>query len=502
MPTKRARAAVVLALLAANAAVAARRPDPPFAPDVPRTWDDAAVAAASLPLADPTATPVPITSDYYYRIPVRPIYKSYPVYAPGREPAGYMASLAAREPEAAFDASKLVTKDDWIRAGELVFEAPISADDILNAADLHDPAWFASVAPPVAEDGTIPGVRYVVRESGKVEVGTLSCAMCHTRVLPDGAVVKGAQGNLPFDRMAAFGPGARRPVEALRAVERSLFGAPWVRPDPQAGLVGASRETMRSWHAAIVPGTVARQGSSPLAPLAVPDLIGVGRRAFLDHTGLTRHRSVGDLMRYAALNQGMDDLASYAGFVPAARDGKTAPPPESRRRYGDDQLYALALYLYSLTPPPNPNRPDALATRGKGVFEREGCASCHAPPLYTNNKLTLAAGRAPSAADLASPDVLPLSVGTDPTSATRTRRGTGYYKVPSLLGVWYRGPFEHNGSVATLEDWFDPRRLRDDYVPTGFRGAGVTHRAVKGHEYGLSLSAGDRRALVAFLRTL
>jgi hypothetical protein len=43
-----------------------------------------------------------------------------------------------------------------------------------------------------------------------------------------------------------------------------------------------------------------------------------------------------------------------------------------------------------------------------------------------------------------------------------TRRGTGYYKVPSLRGVWYRGPFEHNGSVATLEDWFDPSRLRDD----------------------------------------
>ena len=34
-------------------------------------------------------------------------------------------------------------------------------------------------------------------------------------------------------------------------------------------------------------------------------------------------------------------------------------------------------------------------------------------------------------------------------------RGTGYYKVPSLKGVWYRGPFEHNASIATLEDWFD-----------------------------------------------
>jgi hypothetical protein len=84
----------------------------------------------------------------------------------------------------------------------------------------------------------------------------------------------------------------------------------------------------------------------------------------------------------------------------------------------------------------------------------------------------------------------------------RTRRGTGYYKVPSLKGVWYRSMFEHSGSVATLEDWFDPRRLRDDYVPTGFKGYGVKTRAVRGHEFGLKLSAEDKRALIAFLKTL
>lgn len=44
--------------------------------------------------------------------------------------------------------------------------------------------------------------------------------------------------------------------------------------------------------------------------------------------------------------------------------------------------------------------------------------------------------------------------------------------MPSLKGVWYRGPFEHNGSVATLEDWFDARRSREDYVPTGWKGYG------------------------------
>jgi len=43
--------------------------------------------------------------------------------------------------------------------------------------------------------------------------------------------------------------------------------------------------------------------------------------------------------------------------------------------------------------------------------------------------------------------------------------------VPSLLGVWYRGPFEHSGSCATLEDWFNPARIDNNYVPTRLRPA-------------------------------
>jgi hypothetical protein len=110
--------------------------------------------------------------------------------------------------------------------------------------------------------------------------------------------------------------------------------------------------------------------------------------------------------------------------------------------------------------------------------------------------------RLPPAADLSKYDVLNVSVGTDPALATKTRRGTGYYQVPSLKGVWYRGPFEHNGSAATLEDWFDPARLHDDYVPTGFRGYGIKTRALKGHEFGLRPPEEEKKALIAFLKTL
>ena len=51
----------------------------------------------------------------------------------------------------------------------------------------------------------------------------------------------------------------------------------------------------------------------------------------------------------------------------------------------------------------------------------------------------------------------------------------------------------------TLEEWFDANRLRQDYVPKGFHlGPGP----IVGHEYGLRLSVEDKRALIAFLKTL
>jgi hypothetical protein len=99
-------------------------------------------------------------------------------------------------------------------------------------------------------------------------------------------------------------------------------------------------------------------------------------------------------------------------------------------------------------------------------------------------------------------DISKRRVGTDPGLAMKTRKGTGYYRVPTLRGLWYRGLYEHSGSVASLEDWFDSRRLRQDYVPSGWRGPGVMKRAVPGHDFGLDLSVEEKKALIAFLKTL
>ncbi len=92
----------------------------------------------------------------------------------------------------------------------------------------------------------------------------------------------------------------------------------------------------------------------------------------------------------------------------------------------------------------------------------------HTPPLHTNNKLPPDEGFTPPRGAKKRHDIMPISVGTDPNLALKTRRGTGDYKVPSLKCVWYRSMFRHSSWRATREDCFDPRRLHDNYVPTAF----------------------------------
>jgi hypothetical protein len=496
-------------------------------PTIPDTWDEERVASLQVPLAQAGFSAKHIFKADYTKLPVRPIYKSYDVYRPDLEPKGYLDWLKKQEPEVEWDDGKsptLKTEADWIKAGEMVFDAPLSWGNagIMGPNDgmqVRDPEWYTYTQAPLTPDGKLPFYRYVIRTKGKVEVGLLSCAMCHTRVMPDKTIVKGAQGNLPFGKVVAYD--TRKTNDAVRwarPLELLLYGAPWLRDDPLADLDKKSVEDIASAHALVPSGVLARHGSGVWSPTQVPDLMGIKDRKYLDHTGLMRHRDIGDLMRYAAMNQDTDILALHGEFRPVGalhpEFHKKLPPPRPADlgpggRYSDVQLFALAKYLYSLQPPANPNLPKTHAerqwvTRGAQVFSDSGCATCHDPKQgYTNNKLVRAPGFTVPNDHPEKANIMAQSVGTDPKLALRTRRGTGLYKVPSLRGVWYRGPFEHNGSVATLEDWFDPKRLEDGYVPTGWKGPpGTKARAVQGHEFCLDLSADDREALIAFLRTL
>ena len=99
-------------------------------------------------------------------------------------------------------------------------------------------------------------------------------------------------------------------------------------------------------------------------------------------------------------------------------------------------------------------------------------------------------------------DVNPVSVGTDPGLALKTRKGTGFYKIPSLRGVWYRPRLLHDASFTSLEEMFDAARLSPTYTPKGWNPPGVTERAVTGHQFGIKLDPRGKAALMAFPRSL
>jgi hypothetical protein len=117
--------------------------------------------------------------------------------------------------------------------------------------------------------------------------------------------------------------------EVLFTLIEQLYGAPWLNPDPVERQKNMSTEEMTKVFETIPPGVISRHRSSNFNPVQVPDLIGVKDRHYLDRTGLQQHHSIGDLMRYAALNQGGDLLANFDGFIAAdIPEFKKLPGPQ------------------------------------------------------------------------------------------------------------------------------------------------------------------------------
>jgi mono/diheme cytochrome c family protein len=507
---KRRRRWHVLGVLLVCAAVVAgaRYLGRPWSANIPRVWDEAALAEWATPLAGLNARPTHMSVAEYYALPEENL-RSYPVYMPGLEPNGYWGKIQSVGPQPLIEPDTLKAEADWIAAGERVFFDSVVLrtfdPDVLAMARDRTSMEERSAGP--LPDGTINGLRWLPTADG-VALGFTNCSACHLLYLPDNTPVPGASS---FAMPNTFRNGVGG---AIRAAERALpgeapfamsgsigsqayqaYGAPWTNDPAGEDLKAMTQAEFNAYTGAgIRGGGVARWNGSILYPAKIPDLIGIKDRKYIDHTGTHQHRNIGDFMRYAALVSFADDI-DFAGqrmIVPGTDRFRTRLP--------DAALYALALYVYSLEPPTNPHAFNAQAEAGQQVFERERCARCHTPPLYTNNKLTLAKGfSAPEDSPL---DIVRTSVGTDPGLALRTRKGTGYYKIPSLKGVWYRGHYLHDGAVGSLEEMFDPARLSDAHRPGGFAPPGTETAAIAGHEFGLDLTLEEREQLIAFLRTL
>jgi hypothetical protein len=212
---------------------------------------------------------------------------------------------------------------------------------------------------------------------------------------------------------------------------------------------------LRGWG----PGRLDVSTSTGLEPVKIPDLRPVRWVPYLQVDATVRK---GDL----------DALAIRIETLIIVSQNEVVRPPR-------EVALGLATYLISLgtdLPPWLPESSDEL--RGADAFDTV-CATCHVPPEY------------------AGPPVTIESIGTDPTVGRSADRGTGMYRVPSLRGVSTRGPLLHDGSLRDLDSMFDPARLDAHYS-----GGRLAPGPVRGHSYALDWSAGDREALLAFMRTL
>lgn len=478
---------------------------------VPKIWDENELATWAVPVAGLGVPPSFLSEKEYYALPVDNL-RTYPVYHPDYEPAGYRDWLKKQGPQPLITPARLKTESDWIEAGKRVFEeldiAKTRTDDPLVLNHFSDAAaidfYRDEHGDVLDQNGVILTYRWVVDTDNKLKISLSSCASCHTQLMPDGSLLPGAPANYDL----SFSPAADFLFAKLKKSTVSdgddfyvQFGVPWREDDIHVRFKNMSDEDIKAFRTqesgGVIGSYIARFNGSPFFTTRMGDLMGVKDHRYLEVTATHLNRGPADIARYCTLVE-FADIGAFGSHHMADPKGVLHVRPP------DEAMYAMALYIYSLKPPPSPYPFNAKARRGKRVFESEGCMECHTPPAYTNNKLVAVPGFEPPMDVLQSQqmDISTRRVGTDPGLALRTRKGTGFYRVPSLRGLWYRISYEHSGSIGSLEDWFDPRRMREDYVPSGWRGPGVKARAVPGHPFGHDLSDEDKAALIAFLRTL
>jgi len=237
----------------------------------------------------------------------------------------------------------------------------------------------------------------------------------------DGTLLHGAPPNEDASPLGVFrvAPWVVSPVElagdGLGIMYWRSFGVPWIAEDIHERFkTMAPPEVGPLIRPAFAVGLFPRWNGSAYYPTKIPDLIGIEDRKYIDHTATHQHRGPADLMRYAALVTYSD--ASDFGPHRMLSDTQRRIPS----RAPDEALYALAQYLYSLEPPLNPNLSDPRISTGRQIFNREGCGSCHTPPLYTNNKLTLTEGFTPPPGHARALDIAHVSKGCGTGGGTST----------------------------------------------------------------------------------
>src|SRR5881296_529452 len=206
----------------------------------PKIWDERQLATWNLPVAGVNTKPRHYSEAEYYAAPVDNL-RTYPVYHPDREPPGYLKSLEQRGAEPLIEVGKARTRSEWVEAGRRVFDEldfPLARTSDRRVLDYFRSAKALEKYPMrVDREGRLIDFRWIVERTGQVKLGIRDCATCHSRLMPDGSVLAGAQANLS-DPHPIFGlifepfnfpsePGDPLPGPGENAY--AAFGVPWLK---------------------------------------------------------------------------------------------------------------------------------------------------------------------------------------------------------------------------------------------------------------------------------
>jgi len=120
---------------------------------------------------------------------------------------------------------------------------------------------------------------------------------------------------------------------------------------------------------------------------------------------------------------------------------------------------------------------NAAETRGQGVFNQSRCNACHAGALFTDN-------------DFHNIGLRPQTEDTGRGGITGNPNDVGEFRTPSLRNVSLRGPYFHNGHMATLVDVVEFYNRGGD-----FDAPNINHNLIRP----LNLSPPQKSDLIAFL---
>jgi hypothetical protein len=286
----------------------------------PRAWNDRDLSDWATPLAALNVPPGHFSEREYYSAAAGDFVRTYPVYFPGCEPAGYWKMLRNAKPEPLITPGAR-TMADWVAAGKRVFrelDIPyMRSYDPKFVETLRDADKYKALGGHPQKDGTVYALRWVPTSKG-LALSLQDCGSCHSRVMPDGSTQDGARHLDPGDGISGLftshtAPGFLdfySPSETPAMVAWRFWAAPWVTNDINERFKSPGIDP-RDF--GFVTGIVPRFNSSPFFPTKIPDLIGIKGRKYIDHTATHRLRNVDDLMRYAALVSCCDsaDFGSY-----------------------------------------------------------------------------------------------------------------------------------------------------------------------------------------------